>query len=152
MMLIPHSGGVEWQMTEGLIRRERKGEEVTSERVTAGGNGKRRQRSGASIGRRGEVSDQIYWYWDDRDSLSLHIPLTLSVSSLYWSQLHVPLSLTLISTVLYHNSVFSCYLLALFALAFTFHAGLFGGEWAVSMTKQAMKWEPQNYIILSFCC
>lgn len=45
-------------MTEGLIQRERK-REVASERVTAGGNGKRRQRSGTSIGRRGEVSEQI---------------------------------------------------------------------------------------------
>lgn len=61
MMLIPHSGGVEWQMTEGLVQQERT-QAATSERVTAAGNGKQQQRSGTSIGRRGEVSDQIYWW------------------------------------------------------------------------------------------
>ncbi|KAL7375762.1 hypothetical protein ABVT39_023332 [Epinephelus coioides] len=48
-------------MTEGLIRRERgRKREVTSERVTAAGNGKQLQRSGASIGRREEINLIIY--------------------------------------------------------------------------------------------
>lgn len=72
MMPIPHSGGVEWQMTEGLIEQKRK-REVTSDRAAAGSNGKWWQRSGTSIGRRGEVSDQIYWYWDDKHSLCVFI-------------------------------------------------------------------------------
>ncbi len=63
-MLIPRSGGAEWQMTEGLIQQERK-RGITSERVTAAGNGKQQQRSGTSIRRRGEVSEQICWYWND---------------------------------------------------------------------------------------
>ncbi|TMS02108.1 hypothetical protein E3U43_007648 [Larimichthys crocea] len=44
-------------MTEGLIQRETNSEITPPpERVTAGGNGKRWQRSGTSIGRRGEIN------------------------------------------------------------------------------------------------
>lgn len=70
VMLILRSGGVEWQMTEGLIQRETKGA-VTAESVAVGGNGKQRQRSGTSIGRREAVSDQAYWYASEVMPVSL---------------------------------------------------------------------------------
>lgn len=59
-------------MTEGLIQRETNSEITPPpERVTAGGNGKRWQRSGTSIGRRGEVSDRF----PDGGMTMLHISL-----------------------------------------------------------------------------
>lgn len=71
MLLIPRSGGVEWQMTEVLVQQEGEPKrEATTERLATADNRENRKGQAHRLGGEVEVSDRIYRCCSC--SLSLH--------------------------------------------------------------------------------
>lgn len=76
MLLIPRSGGVEWQMTEVLVQQEGEPKrEATTERLATADNRENRKRSSTSIGRWGRSK------WPDLPMLLLLSVFTFSLFS-----------------------------------------------------------------------